>query len=226
MLEQVRKLFGYTQDELAKGIGISQNYYTQIETGKAKSAPVIGKLSRRLNIAASFLMSRGEYYEYPFLADLYFFNLTEQRIFQSYKFIIEYICSRSRYIDIVFFLLRKPPSEFLSRSPIFYIAIRDDHRTLFVFRRRSKMRRHAPGDARVGSTRTAKEEEIRVFPLVDLFREELHKLPYIYENTFLMDDQLFDQFEKEEIARKRLLSFFPDAGYFYKLYELHKGKVL
>lgn len=219
MLEQIRKLFGYTQDDLAKKIGISQNYYTQIETGSAKSAPVIAKISNELKIKESFLTSLGEYVEYPFLSDFYTFQLIEQRIVQSYKFLIEYICSKSKCIDIVFFLVRGG-SYRTGLSPIFYIALKDDHGTLFLFKRRSKSFVRYAGIQR----RESKEIESRTFPLIDFFREELYKIPstYVYEQTILTSDELFNKIENIEVSREDILPYFPDLAYFDLLYRAHK----
>lgn len=213
MLEEVRKLFGYTQEELADKIGITQNYYTQIETGASKSTPVIEKISKALKIKESFLTSQGEYVEYPFLSDFYIFFLTDKRIFQSYTFVIDYICSRSKFIDAIFFL-RRAETRFSPFPPVIYLALRDDHDTVFLFKRRSKTR--MPATASGGGPWQRKEIESKVFPFVDSFREKLHGLrsAYIYEGTILIPDELFKKVEDNEVSRDDIISYFPGSGYF------------
>ena len=218
MLEQMRKLNGLTQEQLALKVGITQNYYTQLESGKAKSARVISKLSEFLNIKESFLSSGGEYYEYPFLSDFYTLFLTEQRIAQSYHFLNDYICSKSKYIDVVFF--RRPRMGLPMPSQIISFALLDDRHTLFFFQRRSK---RISKDIRSRLTPPSNDEQVMPFPLVDLFREELHTLPstYIYERTVLIDDELSKKIEEGIVQRDDLIAFFKSKNYFKELYEAH-----
>lgn len=222
MLEQMRKLHGYTQEQLAKEVGITQNYYTQLESGKARSERVILKLSEFLKIKESFLASSGEYYEYPFLSDFYKLFLTEQRIAQSYRFLIDYICSKSKYIDAVFF--RRPKIGFPVTSQIICLALLDDRQTLFFFQRRAKrfsLKRDHPSLR--AETNASNDEQVMPFPLIDLFREELYKLSptYIYERTVLIDDDLSKKIEDGTVERDDLMTYFRNKDYFKGLYESH-----
>ena len=239
MLEHIRKLFGYTQEELASKIGVTQNYYTQIETGSSRSAPLISKISKELKIKESFLSSSGEYIDYPFLDNFYIFYLPERRIVQSYKFFLDYICSPSDYVDIVFFFTRPTHYRMPLFSSIIYIALRDDHDTVFLLKRPTRtmfstidkegmkaMSFSVSGRriAKQGETvvRDAKQDiKTTFFSLVDIFREDLHKLQttYVYEKTVRIGDDFIAAVDRGEIKRDNILPYFPTNEYIRRLCE-------
>lgn len=221
MLEQIRKLYGYTQSELAGKIGISQNFFTQIESGASKSAPSIAKLSDVLRVKKSLLLSQGEYLEYPFLSDFYVFNLIEHSIVWYYKFIADLICSKSAFIDVIFFLSlpnvpRSPTMPWI--MPRRYILMRDDRDTIFLFKRLLKTRK-----SRVAG-KNMEHKFIEPFTMLDSFRRILHSLreTKVHEMTIIAPDDLYEKIDSGEVTRGNVLPFFPDADYFYKQYEVHK----
>ncbi|MCL2149638.1 MAG: helix-turn-helix domain-containing protein [Dehalococcoidia bacterium] len=54
-IKELRKQLGITQAQLAKAVGISSNYMTQIETGKRKGVFVIAKIAQALGVNAEVL---------------------------------------------------------------------------------------------------------------------------------------------------------------------------
>lgn len=224
MLEQIRKLYGHTQAELAGKIGISQNFFTQIESGASKSAPSIAKLSEVLQIKQSLLLSQGEYLEYPFLADFYVFNLMDYGLIQSYKFIADLICSKSAFIDVIFFLATPilPATKMrpANLSLIRHILLRDDRNTIFLFKRHFKTR----GFTIAGGRRENREIEVTNFTMVDSLRKILHSLREIkvHEMTITEPEGFHEKIVSGEVKREDVLPFFPDADYFHKQYEAHK----
>ncbi len=216
MLDHVRKLFGYTQSELAAKVGITQNYYTQIETGSSKSAHVIAKISKELRIKESFLISVGEYTEYPFLGNFYIFYLPERRAIQGYKFLLDYICSPSKFVDVVFFFIRPPSHRMPLYSFTVYIAFRDDHDTVFLLKRQNKTTTFSVA-RKTKDAKPYQKENVRykMFSLIDIFREELHKLrtTYVYEKTVRIGDDFLDAIEKGVISRGDVLAYFPTEEY-------------
>ena len=219
MLQEIRKLFGYTQEELAKKVGVTQNYYTQIESGSSRSAPLITRLSTELKIKESFLL--GEYHDYPFLADSYNFCLTERKTVQAYRFIHTFICGPSKYVDVVFFL--RHPKRIINLGPtVVCITIRDDHNNVFIFTTRVKSFSHSPGRGRLRDE-PKKEVFHTTFPRVDSFREDLHKLhsTYVYEKSVGMDEVLENAVESGTVKKELIMAYFPTKEYLFGLCKAH-----
>ena len=103
-----------------------------------------------------------------------------------------------------------------------YIAIRDDRGTIFLVKRRLRTRRFSMAGKR---PRSDQEVELRLFPLVDSFREMLHDLPktYLHEVTKPLSDELFKDIEEDAVTKVDLLQFFPNDSYFLGQYEAHKN---
>ncbi|MDA8090452.1 MAG: helix-turn-helix transcriptional regulator [Nitrospiraceae bacterium] len=198
MLTQIRKLFGYTQAELAKKVGVTQNYYTQIENGLSKSAPLIGKISNEIKIKESFLLGHGKH-EYPFLSDFYIFNPSPS--FENSDFVLKYICAPSDFIDVVFL------SDLSTRRVVITcLAMRDDHDTVFLFKRQVNV----PGS--------------RIYLFSDNFRDELHYLvpSLVYETTRRIPDKFMQIIENGTVERNDVIELFPGVEYFEEMYKAHK----
>lgn len=136
--EATRKLFGYTQRELAQKIGKTQNYLTLIETGRAKSAPVISQISQLLQVNAAFLSGDLPAHGDPiFLDDYYVFTLKTD-YFQPYIFLLKCLSAYSSFIEVVYVFSDVPISA-NKRSgtyprPLEGVGIKDDRGTIFFFR--------------------------------------------------------------------------------------------
>lgn len=58
-LKEKREQFGYTQQQLAEKLGLSQQYYSLIETGNRQqelNLPLVLKLSELFNISMDFIV--------------------------------------------------------------------------------------------------------------------------------------------------------------------------
>ncbi len=225
MLDKVRKLFGYTQEELGRIIDVDQRYYTRIETGAVRSSGHLEKLASTLKIRESFLTfsGAGEYDEYPFLSNFYVFCLTDTKINDSYEFILKHICAKSEFIDVLFLHSRlsqfKPP--FIGGRPVIYIAMKDDRNTIFLFKRRIRTRRFPVAVSKPASD--SREIEIRTFPRVEYFREQLQSsTPYVHDMTRTVPSELYEKIEEGAVTRDHFLFFFPDKKYFSGLYNAHE----
>ncbi|MBI1767113.1 MAG: helix-turn-helix transcriptional regulator [Bacteroidetes bacterium] len=136
--EAIRKLFGYTQAELAKMIGTTQNYLTLIETGKGKSTPVIKKVAKLLQINPAFLSESSDAPgKLIFLGDFYVFAL-KSNDFQPYIFLLKCHSGYSRFIEVVYIfsdgpLSTKPRSSSYPR-PLEGVGVKDDRGTIFFFK--------------------------------------------------------------------------------------------
>lgn len=240
MLKTARKFYGYTQEELAQKIGKTQRYYTQIENGPSKSAPLVKKLSSILQMKESYLGSTAEYIEYPFVADFYLFCLAEKDLYDLYGKIVEDICSKSEFVDVLFLLVR--PSLIgvmpkLSGYPVMYVAIRDDRDTIFLFRRQLKSR----GYALMTSVRrseiaedgfnldasqklSGKQIEIKTFSKSDTFRDMLQSIKgtYVCEMTRMVTEDLYRRIEEGSVTREDIVKLFPSLDYFESMYQAHK----
>jgi len=224
MLEKVRKLFGYTQEELGQKINVDQRYYTRIETGAVRSSAHIGKLAAELKIRESFLTfsGAGEYDEYPFLSDFYVFCLTDNKANDSYEFILKHICAKSEFIDILFLHVRSSlvRTSFTGGLPVMYIAMKNDRDTIFLFRRQVRTRRFSVAGARPSSNN--REIEIKTFPRVESIREQLHALtPYVHDMTRTVSAELYEMIESGAVTRDAILPFFPGENYFHGQYKAH-----
>lgn len=102
IFDGMRKLFGYTQSELAQKIGKTQNYLTLVETGRAKSAPVINKIAKLFKISPTFLTEDPRDPLNPiFLSNYYFFTL-KRNDFRLYIFLLTCLSTYSSVIEIVY----------------------------------------------------------------------------------------------------------------------------
>lgn len=227
MLSEIRKLFDFTQGELAERIGITQNYYAVIESNPGKSAPAMKKLSAELKITEEFL-ALGDRSKYPFLSDFYFFYLDEHRTFSGYDFLNTKICTESSFVDIVFFIKMRslPTLKFSAPMRIVSFAMRDDRDTVFLVTCKAKRRHfHIAGRNNPKSKKIDNEEVkfIYLVPFVDLLRKDLYKNDkwLVSERTVLMPDELYNKLEKGVIKRKDIIDFFPDNNHFKRLYEAH-----
>ena len=238
-LELTRKLFGYTQAELAKKIGKTQNYYTLIETGRAKSRPVLKKLSSILKIDEGFLNSEHELPyvgSYPFQTDFYVFFLKESDRL-SHEYIQNYIFGPSELIDITFFELTLPfPFErkLINKRPIVMMALRDDHDTVFLFRRQDRQPTKA---LEKEQEKSDKEVKVRGFSVtvipqlekgsrllnIDLFLNRLNDLkgPDVFQKSVNISLELLLKIEKGSVTKNDILEYFPDEAFFQRLSEKH-----
>lgn len=237
MLKTARKFYGYTQEELAQRIGKTQRYYTQIENGPSKSAPLIKKLSSILKIKESYLESSGEYIEYPFVSDFYPFCVAEKDPYEMYRYIVDDICSKSAFVDVIFLLVRPSLIGMKSRQggyPVLYIAIRDDRDTLFFFKRKEK------GSLAIGTARVTYEREAtysldekgnlsnrkldhKIFTKLDTFRDMLQSMrsTYVYETTKMVSEDLYQGIEEGSATREEIVKLFPSLDYFEGMYQSH-----
>jgi transcriptional regulator with XRE-family HTH domain len=242
ILELTRKLFGYTQAELAKKIGKTQNYYTLIETGRATSRPVLKKLSHHLKIDEGFLDGEFELpfeFSYPFLSDFYVFYLKDNDR-NAYEYILRFICRNSELIDIVFLLFRFPigsKKRFGGKRPIMMMALRDDKNTVFLFRRHEKLNlgpSYTKGKLNLLAMAGVKGEEhdMTEYPTiekgsplldVELFLDKLNDLegPVVFQQSVNVSMDLAKKVENGSVSRADILNLFPDTEYFRKLYENH-----
>jgi transcriptional regulator with XRE-family HTH domain len=233
MLENIRKLYGYTQEELAKMIGTTQQFYTQIETGSARGSRLLSKLSDVLKIKGSCLAPDAGYVEYPFLSDFYVFCLTEARLTPAHEWIAKYICAKSEFIDMVSFLVSPSQLEVKERVrwrwpgyPVGYFALKDDRDTVFLFKRRRRSRPFRAGEE---FGRRPRDIESRIFGSLDFFREMLHSLrpsgsfqgPYIYERTIMTGLELFAHIEQARVVRDDILKCFLSTEDLHMLCNMH-----
>ncbi|MGO9379975.1 MAG: helix-turn-helix domain-containing protein [Dissulfurispiraceae bacterium] len=223
MLEQIRKLFGYTQRELAGQVGIDQRYYTQIETKKSKSAKVIKSLSDKLQIKESYLTFGGD--EYPFMSDFYVFSLSDSFIL-SHLFAIEtLIIRRSAVVDVVFFIAvgqeyGQPYNK--TGHQVVYIALKDDQNTVFLLKRpKSTMHTRM---VRIPLSEN-KEITIHTFPAIIPFLVRLHSLPdtIVNDRAKIVSWELCEKIEVNRVVRDDILEFFPDNSFFRRQLKLHLG---
>ena len=236
MLKTARKLYGYTQEELAQKIGKAQRYYTQIENGSSKSAPLIKQLSSILKLKESFLGASDEYIEYPFLSDFYVFCLADKDLPYLYKEIVENICSKSDFIDVVFLLGRPSLIGVLPKSggyPVMYVALRDDRDTVFLFKRQLKTRNFSlvkkddiinnKSSLDASQWLSGRQLEIRTFSRVDYFRDRLQLMrgTYVYEITKTVSEELYNRIEEESVTREDIVTLFPKTDYFENLFQAH-----
>jgi transcriptional regulator with XRE-family HTH domain len=217
MLEEIRRLFGLTQEQLASRIFVKQSQITQIESGTSKSAPLIKKISRELGIKESLLTSSGKYEEYPFLKDFYIFSLNEKKLGRSYDFIIKYFCSESSYIDVIFFGKKIVP---ILNSAIVSMALRDDRDTIFLFKRRVKI----PDFSSQAKVMGAKQRESIILPALDYFRTELHELQEtaVFEKTVRISEELHIQIQNDNVRKKDISVYFPSTESLIHLGEVHR----
>jgi len=200
--------------------------------GAVRSSAHMGRLAELLKIRESFLTfsGAGVYDEYPFLADFYVFCLTDKKIADSYEFILKYICARSEFIDALFLHVRSSlmGAPYSGGRPVIYIVMKDDRGTMFFLRRHLRAKGFGRAGARLGEDR--REIEVRTFPRVDYFREQLHlSTKYVHDMTGTVPAELYEKIEgRDENAEKRslvtrddLLSFFPGGEYFLGQYEAH-----
>lgn len=239
MLKTARRLYGYTQDELAQKVGKAQRYYTQIENGSSKSAPLISKLSALLKLRESYLGSRDEYeyVDYPFLADFYQFCIADKDLGDMYDKIVKDICSKSAFVDVTFLLVN--PSLIGVKMgpggyPVLYIAIRDDRETVFLIKKKEK------GSFSVGGVRvsydvestysldetgklTDRRLEHRIFSKLDTFRDMLQSMrsTYVYETTKMLSEELYHRIEDGSVSREDIAKLFPGIDYFEGMYQAH-----
>ncbi len=239
MLKTARLFYGYTQEELAQKIGKSQRYYTQIENGPSKSAPLIKKLSSILQMKESYLGSSAEYIEYPFVADFYLFCLTEKELYDLYRKIVEDICSKSEFVDVLFLLVRPSLIGVMPRLggyPVIYVAIRDDRDTIFLFRRKLKTRRYALATSgrsseiaedavnMDGSKKlSSRQVEVKTFFRSDTFRDMLQSIKgtYVCEMTRMVTEDLYRRIEEGSVTREDIVKLFPSVDYFESMYRAH-----
>lgn len=239
MLKTARKFYGYTQEELAQKIGKAQRYYTQIENGSSKSAPVIKKLSSILKLRESYLGSSGEYIEYPFLSDFYLLCIAEKDPHELYRYIVDDICSKSDFVDILFLLIRPSLIGAIRRPggyPVMYVAIRDDRDTIFLFKRRMKTRGH-PQVAAVSISEVVadayaldatkwlggRELDNTTFTKLDTFRDMLQSIrgTYVFETTTMVSEDLYHHIEDGAVTREDIVKLFPTPDYFEAMYQAH-----
>lgn len=239
MLKTARRFYGLTQEELAKKIGKTQQYYVQIEKGTSISAPVIKKLSNILNMRESYLWSKGEYIEYPFLADFYQFCIAEKDAHELYRFIRDDICSKSAFVDVLF-LVASPRliglTPRLGGNPVMYVAIRDDRDTIFLFKRRVKTRGYALATSEskndiaadshsldASQKLSGKLLEIKTFAGLDYFREIMQDMrgPYVFETTVRVSEDLYHRIEEGTVTREEIAGIYPNVGYFEGMYQAH-----
>jgi transcriptional regulator with XRE-family HTH domain len=224
MLEQIRKLYGYTQTELAREAGITQNFFTSIETGKIRAASSLSKIAEVLQIKTSILLSQGEYIDYPFLADFYIFTPKERNVVQLYKLISDLICSKSEIIDAAFLFANPSEPDFVGETgeiSLRHILLRDDRGTVFLFRRNHKSK-ISSSNRRV---REDKERGITTFPMADSFRRILHSLngTKVHERSLTETSDLSNKIEAGTVKKDDVLHLFPDVQFFHAQYDAHKA---
>lgn len=240
MLKTARNFYGYTQKELAQKVGKAQRYYTQIESGSSKSAPLIKKLSSILRLKESYLGSTAEYLEYPFLSDFYQFCIAEKNIHDMYRYIVEDICSKSDFVDILFLLVRPSLIGMMPRPggyPVMYVAIRDDRDTVFLFKRQLKTKGYQLATAMRSSDAASDDHsldtsqklsgrqiEIKTFSRLDTFRDMLQSVrgTYVYETTKMISEALYHHIEEGTVTREDIVKLFPNVDYFEGMYQAHK----
>lgn len=241
MLKTARRLYGYTQEELAQKAGKAQRYYTQIENGSSKSAPLLRKLSGILKLRESYLgsLDEYEYIDYPFLADFYQFCIADKNLGEMYRNIVRDICSKSAFVDVIFLLVN--PSLIGVKTapgayPVMYIAIKDDRDTVFLFKRRLKTRGYARASALTMSDITADNSSLDVsqklsgkklvtntFFRIDYFREALRSMQgtYVYELTKMAHGDLYNRIEEGTVTREEIARLFPGLDFFEGMYQAH-----
>jgi transcriptional regulator with XRE-family HTH domain len=225
MLAEVRKLLGFTQKDLAKLVGVTQNYYAVIESNPTKSAPLMQKLSKELKMREQFL-AFGDRSSYPFLGDFYTFYLDHFKPYAGYDFLTTNISMGSSFVDVVFFLNR---SEWYSRFvSIICFAMRDEHGTIFLVT--SKWKRPYFKKDGVRERPSTKKGAIELtnmgyfIPHADLFRHDLYKNDrlLVYEKTVIAPDSLYFNLAKGKVSKEEVAGFFPDKNHFKQLLEAHK----
>ncbi|MGO9613056.1 MAG: helix-turn-helix domain-containing protein [Dissulfurispiraceae bacterium] len=225
MIAEVRKLLGFTQNDLAEQVGVTQNYYAVIESNPTKSAPLMQKLSKQLKISEQFL-AFGDRSRYPFLAKFYTFYLDHLKPFSGYDFLNTNICRESSFVDLVFFLNRS--TRYSQDFSIICFAMRDEHDTIFLVT--SKGRRpyfKIAGDMKRSKMKTEETELANIgysIPRINLFKKDLYKHDslLVYEKTVIAPDPLYSNLANGKVSRKDVAGFFPDKNYFKLLYEAHK----
>lgn len=226
MLAEVRKLLGITQKELAKLVGVTQNYYAVIESNPTKSAPLMQKISKELKIREQFL-AFGDRSRYPFIGEFYTFYLDHYKPVSGYDFLNTNICMQSSFIDLVFFLNIFEWYPQLTYNICF--AMRDEHNTVFLIT--SKWKRpyfKKDGDIERPKTKRGAIELTNMqyfIPKIDLFRKDLYKNDslLVYEKTVIAPDSLYFNLANGKVSRKDVAGFFPDRNHFKLLYEAHKS---
>lgn len=217
MLRQIRELLGYTQSSLAEKAGITQNYYTLIETGKYPSPPALTKISKIFKVRESFL-AFGDITEYPFTDNFYLFNISSPRFTMEFDFLLKYIFAPSKYIDIL--VLIWPPDRRIRPDRLGYescIVVRNDHNTFFLVRRLNPL----PKIGVRGTNETY--DDIRT--ITGIYGSALYETNnYVYQRAINVSPATVQKIKENSIVREDIAPLFPSFDFFKQLYEAHKSR--
>lgn len=215
MLKEIRTLFGYTQSQIAEKAGITQNYYTLVETGKYKQPPALSKIANALNLKRNFLIF-GNLIEYPFTSDFYIFTINKAHAHYDPRldFLLKFIIAPAKYVDIL--ILEWTVNVYPGSESC--LAVRDDHGTIFLVRRTIQM---ATVDM------SGKKEKLNLYDnIIDLIEYKQSGFyeanNYLYVKIVNIPIGMVPKIKDGTISKEDIITFFPSIDFFKKLYEVRK----